>query len=117
MTSGLVKIFLNSSAGIKKYVVGLIIKTSSDPTCVEVSEFFQGKEREVNTMSNLTCIFHFLEREGVYWETEHDSCSGKLESTKSCPGVLGFAYVPKIWVFHFSDSETGMAKALANFYK
>ena len=41
-------------------------------------------------MHNLTCLFHFPEREGVYWETEHDSCS---------------------------DSETGMAKALANFYK
>lgn len=34
----------NFSAGIKKYVVGLIIKTSSDPTCVEVSEFSSGEE-------------------------------------------------------------------------
>lgn len=50
MTSGLVKIFPNSSAGIKKYVVGLIIKTSSDPTCVEVSEFFQGKKKEVKIL-------------------------------------------------------------------
>lgn len=27
--------------GIKKYVVGLIIKTSSDPTCVEVRAFLE----------------------------------------------------------------------------
>lgn len=33
-------------------------------------------------MRNLTCLFHFPEREGVYWETEHDSCSGKLEFRK-----------------------------------
>ncbi|OXB79844.1 UNVERIFIED_CONTAM: hypothetical protein H355_004805 [Colinus virginianus] len=74
----------------KKYVAGLIIKTSSDPTCVEVSESFQGRKREVNTAHNLTCLFHSPEREGVSWEAERDSCS---------------------------YSETGMAKALASFYK
>ncbi|OXB75051.1 UNVERIFIED_CONTAM: hypothetical protein H355_001458 [Colinus virginianus] len=79
VTPGLVNIFLHFSAGRKKYVAGLIIKTSSDPTCVEVSEFFQGRKREVNTAHNLTCLFHSPEREGVSWEAEDDSCSTKLE--------------------------------------
>lgn len=33
------------STGIKKYVVGLIIKTSSDPSCVEVSKSSLGIRR------------------------------------------------------------------------
>ncbi|KAI2523558.1 XPO1 isoform 15, partial [Pan troglodytes] len=33
----------NQCEGIKKYVVGLIIKTSSDPTCVEKEKVYIGK--------------------------------------------------------------------------
>ncbi|OXB64614.1 UNVERIFIED_CONTAM: hypothetical protein H355_001564, partial [Colinus virginianus] len=43
VTPGLVNIFLYFSAGIKKYVAGLIIKTLSDPTCVEKEKVYLGK--------------------------------------------------------------------------
>jgi len=43
---------------------------------------FQGRKREGNIMQNLTLLFSSPERESVYWETEYDSCSGKIEFIK-----------------------------------
>lgn len=69
-------------SGIKKYVVGLIIKTSSDAANVEVSELplilFT-----VFLWFLSSCLFYamlclFSERESVHWKTQHDISTGEV---------------------------------------
>lgn len=66
-------------SGIKKYVVGLIIKTSSDAANVEVSEIllvlFTGFLWLLSVLWNALPL---SERKGVHWKTQHDIGTGEV---------------------------------------
>ena len=83
-------LFICLCAGIKKYVVGLIIKTSSDATSVEVSGAARIGPMHIDRVCfSFSLIFlEFLlvtlflcdiaEREGIHRKAEYDPGAGKV---------------------------------------
>jgi len=51
---------LLSVAGIKKYIVGLIIKTSSDSETLEKEKVYLGKLNMILVQVNITITVHYL---------------------------------------------------------
>lgn len=67
-------------SGIKKYVVGLIIKTSSDPANLEVRRLYAHCcSCDVLCCSTLMllCVCFFTEGGSVHFKAQHDPCTGK----------------------------------------
>ncbi|XP_011502636.1 PREDICTED: exportin-1 [Ceratosolen solmsi marchali] len=95
----------NQCEGIKKYIVGLIIKTSSDPTTLETSKVYLNKLNMI--------LVQVLKREWPKnWESFIDDIVGASKTNESlCQNNMAILKLLSEEVFDFSSGQMTQTKA------
>ncbi|KAJ7341307.1 hypothetical protein JRQ81_005250, partial [Phrynocephalus forsythii] len=95
----------NQCEGIKKYVVGLIIKTSSDPTCVEKEKVYIGK-------LNMILVQILKQEWPKHWPTFISDIVGASRTSESlCQNNMVILKLLSEEVFDFSSGQITQVKA------
>ncbi|KAG8123036.1 hypothetical protein E2320_018422, partial [Naja naja] len=93
------------STGIKKYVVGLIIKTSSDPSCVEKEKVYIGK-------LNMILVQILKQEWPKHWPTFISDIVGASRTSESlCQNNMVILKLLSEEVFDFSSGQITQVKA------
>ncbi|XP_037600372.1 exportin-1 [Cebus imitator] len=95
----------NQCEGIKKYVVGLIIKTSSDPTCVEKEKVYIGK-------LNMILVQILKQEWPKHWPTFISDIVGASRTSESlCQNNMVILKLLSEEVFDFSSGQITQVKS------
>ncbi|ETE61817.1 Exportin-1, partial [Ophiophagus hannah] len=95
----------NQCEGIKKYVVGLIIKTSSDPSCVEKEKVYIGK-------LNMILVQILKQEWPKHWPTFISDIVGASRTSESlCQNNMVILKLLSEEVFDFSSGQITQVKA------
>ncbi|KAK7834520.1 hypothetical protein U0070_017706 [Myodes glareolus] len=95
----------NQCEGIKKYVVGLIIKTSSDPACVEKEKVYIGK-------LNMILVQILKQEWPKHWPTFISDIVGASRTSESlCQNNMVILKLLSEEVFDFSSGQITQVKA------
>ncbi|KAM6202990.1 LOW QUALITY PROTEIN: exportin-1-like [Rhynchocyon petersi] len=95
----------NQCEGIKKYVVGLIIKTSSDPTCIEKEKVYIGK-------LNMILVWILKQEWPKHWPTFISDIVGASRTSESlCQNNMVILKLLREEVFDFPGGQITQVKA------